>query len=100
MKVKGTLSYREYCISSVYTSVPMQHKIVTVTLIFIHNMFWPYTTIIRCPHNNTKITTNYTSGVIGLQRDIYKRNQCTHPLQITLIDPTRRVKLFLLNLIR
>jgi hypothetical protein len=28
----------------------MQHKIVTVTLIFIHDMFRPYTAIIRCPH--------------------------------------------------
>jgi hypothetical protein len=27
----------------------MQHKIVMVTLIFIHDMFRPYTVIIRCP---------------------------------------------------
>jgi hypothetical protein len=28
----------------------MQSKIVTVTLVFIHDMFRPYTAIIRCPH--------------------------------------------------
>jgi hypothetical protein len=27
----------------------MQHNIFTVTLISIHNMFQPYTAIIRCP---------------------------------------------------
>jgi hypothetical protein len=32
-----------------YISVTMQHKIVTVTLIFIHEMFLQYTTMNRCP---------------------------------------------------
>jgi hypothetical protein len=27
----------------------MQNNIVTITLIFIHNMFRPYAAIIRCP---------------------------------------------------
>jgi hypothetical protein len=36
-------------VSSTYISATVQHKIVTVTLIFIHNMFRPYTAIIRCP---------------------------------------------------
>jgi hypothetical protein len=36
-------------ISSIYISVTMQHKIVTVTLIFIHGMFRPYTAINKCP---------------------------------------------------
>jgi hypothetical protein len=34
----------------------MQHKIVTVILIFINDMFAPYTTIIRCPSYANLIT--------------------------------------------
>jgi hypothetical protein len=36
-------------ISSIHISVTMQHKIVMVTLIFIHDIFRPYTAIIMCP---------------------------------------------------
>jgi hypothetical protein len=74
-----------YCISAscstninyfinIYVSVTMQHKIVTVTSIFIHDMFRPYTAIIRrpryaklAPRTQPKTTTHYKSVVIGLQ---------------------------------
>jgi hypothetical protein len=35
-------------ISSIYISNTLQHKIGMVTLIFVHNMFWPYMEIIMC----------------------------------------------------
>jgi hypothetical protein len=40
----------------------MQHKIVTVTFIFIHDMFRPYPAIIRCPRYSKLFTALLVSN--------------------------------------
>jgi hypothetical protein len=53
-------------ISSICISVTIQYKIVTVTLIFIRDMFRPYTAIIRCPRY-AKLFTELPVSVLKLK---------------------------------
>jgi hypothetical protein len=63
-----------------YISVTMQHKIVTVTLIHIHNMFRSYTAIIRCPRY-AKLFTALLVSILKLKlKLLHVQNRKTNAL--------------------
>jgi hypothetical protein len=60
----------------------MQHKIVTATLIFIHDMFRPYRDIIRCSRYAILFTSLLVSILIQIKIAIKIQIKIVHPIKL------------------